>query len=217
MKTDTELKNDVAAELAWDPSVNPTGIGVAVRNGIVTLSGVVDNYLQKFAAEAALRRVAGVRGIAIDLDVQLAARPTPTDAEIAQAAVNALRWHAEVPADAVKVEVEDGRVLLTGEVDWAFQMASAEQCIRPLRGVKSIANRITIKPRANAADIAQQISSALVRHAQREASHIAVDVNGGVVTLRGKVDSLREREAVVGTAYCAKGVSNVVDHLQVAA
>jgi osmotically-inducible protein OsmY len=217
MKPDLDIKADVIAELAWDPAINTTSIGVAVDKGVVTLSGEVDTYLKKHIAERAVRRVSGVRGIALDLEVKRAARETPTDAEIAHAAVHALRWHSVVPDDQVKVEVEDGHVILTGEVDWSHQLASAEQCVRPLRGVKSIANRITIKPRVKAGDIAGEISAALVRHAQREAKHITVEVDGGVVTLTGKVDTLPEREAAIGTAYCAKGVTRVVDRLKVGA
>lgn len=216
MKPDIELKGDVIAELVWDPAVDATRIGVAVDNGVVTISGEVDTLLQKHAAERAVRRVAGVRAIALDLEVKRAARATPTDAEIAQAALNALRWHAVVPDDKVKVEVEDGHVTLSGEVDWAYQSAGAEQCVRPLRGVRGVANRLTIRPRAVEGDIAQQIAAAFRRHAEREARHIAVEVDGGVVTLSGKVDSLPERDAAIGTAYCAKGVSRVVDRLQVA-
>lgn len=217
MKTDEQLKKDVAAELAWDPAINTTNIGVAVRSGIVTLSGTLDTYVQKHAVERAARRVADVRGIALDLEVRLSPGHARTDSEIAQAVAHALRWHSLVPEDKVKVEVEDGWVRLIGETDWAYQRASAEQSVRPLVGVRGVTNDISIKARANASNISHDISSALERHARREAQRIAVDVEGGVVTLRGTVDSLAERHAVVGTAYAAPGVSRVVDQLEVAA
>jgi osmotically-inducible protein OsmY len=217
MKTDEQLKKDVAAELAWDPAINTTNIGVAVRSGIVTLSGTLDTYVQKHAVERAVRRVAGVRGIALDLEVRLAPGHARTDSEIAQAAAHALRWHSLVPEDKVKVEVEDGWIRLSGETDWAYQRASAEQSVRPLVGVRGVTNDISIKARANASEISRDISSALERHARREAQRIAVDVEGGVVTLRGTVESLADRQAVVGTAYAARGVSRVVDQLEVAA
>jgi osmotically-inducible protein OsmY len=218
MKTDPLLKSDVISELAWDTSVGErASVGVAVRNGVVTLSGQVDTFLQKQAIERAVRRVSGVRGIAVDLEVKLAGGAKTSDADIAQAALSAMRSHSRVPEDRVQIEVEDGHVTLTGELDWAYQMASAEQCVRPLLGVKDITNNIRIKPHVNAADIASGISSAFTRHAQREARNIAVLVDGGVVTLRGNVDSLQEREAAVGTAWCAKGVTRVVDELQVSA
>lgn len=218
MKTDQLLKSDVTSELAWDTSVGErAGIGIAVKDGVVTLSGQVDNYLQKHAIERAVRRVSGVRGIAVDIEVKLAGNARTSDTDIAQAALSAMRWHSMVPADRVQIEVDDGHVTLNGEVDWAYQVASAEQCVRPLLGVKDITNNIRIRPHVNVADIAAGISSALTRHAQREARKISVQVDGGVVTLRGTVDSLREREAAVGTAWCAKGVTRVVDKLEVSA
>ncbi|MCW5668291.1 MAG: BON domain-containing protein [Hydrogenophaga sp.] len=218
MKTDALLKSDVTSELAWDTSVGErAGIGIAVRDGVVTVSGQVDNYMQKQAIERAVRRVSGVRGIAMDLEVKLAAGARPSDTDIAQAALNAMRWHSMVPEERVQIEVEDGHVTLSGELDWAYQVASAEQCVRPLLGVKDITNDIRIRPHVNTSDIAEGISSALMRHAQREARNISIQVDGGVVTLRGKVDSLREREAAVGTAWSAKGVTRVVDQLEVSA
>lgn len=216
MKTDQELKSDVSAELAWDPTINATRIGVAVRNGVVTLSGEVETYLQKHAVERAVRRIAGVRGIALDLDVYLAPDDKRSDAEVAQAALQALTWHSLVPDDRVKVAVDDGWVTLTGEVDWGYQSASAEQCVRPLVGVRGVTNELRLKQRANPADIRSDIEAALMRHAQREAKHIEVDVDGGVVTLRGKVDTLADHEAALGTAHAAKGVTRVVDQIEVA-
>lgn len=218
MKSDQLLKSDVTSELAWDTSIDErTGIGIAVKNGVVTLSGQVDTFMQKYAIERAVRRVSGVRGIAVDLEVKLASGAKTSDADIAQAALSAMRWHSLVPDDRVQVEVDDGHVSLSGEVDSVYQMASAEQCVRPLLGVKDITNNIRIRPHVSATDIATGISSAFTRHAQREARNIAVQVDGGVVTLRGKVDSLQEREAAVGTAWCAKGVTRVVDELEVSA
>lgn len=218
MKPDTSLKADVNAELAWDPSIgNPAAIGIAVKDGVVTLSGEVDTLMQKHAAERAVRRVAGVRGIAVDLEVKLAASAQTTDADIAHAALNALHWHSAVPNDQVTVEVDDGHVTLRGEVDWSYQSVSAEQCVRPLLAVKSVRNEIHIRPHVRASDLASDISAALARHALREAKHIAVDVDGGVVTLRGKVDSIQDREAAIGTAWCGKGVTRVIDQLEVRA
>lgn len=215
MKTDSQLKTDVTAELAWDPLIDATGIGVAVTNGVVTLSGEINTYLQKHAVERAVRRVAGVRGIALDLNVRLAPGGKRTDAEVAQAALRALAWHSLVPDDKVKVEVEDGWVTLTGELDWGYQSASAEQCIRPLIGVRGITNQIRLKQRVNPAEIRTDIEAALTRHARREANHIAVEMDGSVVTVRGVVDSMAEHEAAIGTAWASKGVTRVVDQLAV--
>lgn len=217
MKTDFELKADVTAELAWDPALNATAIGVIVKDGLVTLTGHLDTYAQKHAAERAVRRVAGVRGIAVELDVKLAPEHHRSDSELAQAAMAALRWNSLVPDDHVKVEVEDAWVTLTGQVDWPYQLSSAEQCIRPLTGVRGVTNTVTIKPRVSGKDIAGQITAALTRHAQREASHINVAVSGGVVTLSGRVDSLAEHDAAVGAAFGTRGVTSVVDNLKVMA
>ncbi len=217
MKTDAHIKADVIDELAWDPAVNATGIGVAVRDGVVTLTGHLDSYAEKHAVERAVHRVAGVRGIAVELDVRLAAEHKRSDSDIAQAAVTALQLNSLVPDEKIQVLVENGRVTLTGEVDWGYQLASAEQCVRPLAGVRGLSNRITIKSRASSKDVGAQITAALTRQAAREAKHITVEVEGSVVTLWGKVHSLAEREAAVGAAFSACGVSRVVDKLEVGA
>jgi osmotically-inducible protein OsmY len=217
MKTDTDIKADVMAELAWDASINSTGIGVMVKQGVVTLTGHLDTFAEKHAVERAVHRVSGVRGIALELDVKLSAAHRRSDSEIAQAAASALRWSSLIPDEHVQVEVEDGWVTLTGEVDWGYQFASAEQCIRPLVGVRGLTNQIVIKPRANSKDIGAEITAALTRHATREAKHIGIEVNGGIVTLRGKVHSLAEHDAAVGVAFTARGVSQVVDQLEVVA
>lgn len=217
MKTDAHIKADVTDELAWDPAVNATGIGVAVRDGVVTLTGHLDSYAEKHAVERAVHRVAGVRGIAVELDVRLAAQHKRSDSDIAQAAATALQLNSLVPDEKIQILVENGRVTLTGEVDWSYQLASAEQCVRPLAGVRGLSNRITIKSRASSKDVGAQISAALTRQAAREAKHITVEVEGSVVTLWGKVHSLAEREAAVGAAFSARGVSRVVDKLEVGA
>jgi osmotically-inducible protein OsmY len=217
MKSDMQIKSDVTTELMWDSVVNPANVGVAVKDGIVTLSGTVDTFLQKHAVESAARRVGGVRGIALDLEVRLPGTHTRSDAEITRAALNALRWHSLVPDDKITVEVEDGWVTLTGEVDWGYQLANAEQCIQPLIGVRGVSNQIKLNQRVDPQDIRIGIAAALSRHAMREAEHIAVDVDGAVVTLSGTVHSLAEHDAAIGTSIAAKGVTRVVDHLQVAA
>jgi osmotically-inducible protein OsmY len=216
MKADLQLKADVSAELVWDPAVKATGIGVAVQDGVVTLSGTVDTYAEKLAVERAVRRVGGVRGIALDLQVKLAPQHQRSDTQLAHAALQALAWQSQLPPERIKVEVEDGWVTLSGDLEWAYQVAIAEQCVRPLIGVVGVSNRITLRPQANAQDIAGDIAKALARHAEREAQRIQVQVEGSLVTLRGKVGSMAERKAVVGTAQAAKGVARVVDQLDIA-
>jgi osmotically-inducible protein OsmY len=215
MKTDQQLKADIVDELAWDPAINATGLGVEVKEGVVTLSGRLDSFSQKHALEQALQRVEGVRGIALELDVQLSTEHRRSDSELAQTAATALKLNSLVPEGKVKVQVENGWVTLIGEVDWSYQLARAEQCLRPLAGLRGLDNRISIKPRASGKNIQSEISAALTRQAMREARHITVEVEGGVVTLRGKVHSLAEREAAVGAAFSAPGVSRVVDKLEV--
>ena len=215
MKSDAELKADVIAELEWVRVADGAGIDVAVRDGHVVLSGPVDSYAHKVAAQQAVRRIAGVRSLALDLQVRVTARAHRSDTEIAQAAMRALRWHSLVPKGQVEVAVEGGHLTLTGEVDWPYQRASAEQCVRPLVGVLDVTNKVTTRPRADARGIMEGITAALQRRTAREARHIAVEVDGGVVTLRGQVHSLPEHDAAIGTASAAPGVSRVIDQLQV--
>lgn len=217
MKTDIQLKADVTAELAWEPAVNAAGIGVLVNDGVVTLTGHLDTFAEKYAAERAVRRVAGVRGLAMELDVKLAAGHQRSDSEIASAAASALRWSVFMQPDRVKVEVEKGWVTLTGEVDWAYQSGTAEQCVRNLIGVRGLTNKISVKPIVSTKNVAAEITAALERQAEREAKNIAIDVEGGVVTLRGKVHSMAEREAAAGAAFAARGVSRIVNKLEIAA
>ena len=212
---DMDLKSDVAAELAWDAAIDPRKVGIAVKDGIVTLSGTLDTYLEKQAVERALRKVAGVRGIALDLEVKVAPNHQRSDTEIAAAALYALRWHVAVPDDRIQVEVEDGWVKLSGEVDWAFQSHHAEQWLSHLTGVRGVTNTITIRQRVDPDDIKVQVAAALARHARREARHLEIEVDGSVVTLRGTVDSMAEHEAAVGTAMGTRGVTRVIDQLHV--
>jgi osmotically-inducible protein OsmY len=215
MKSDDQLKADITEELFWDPVINAAHIGVMVNAGVVTLTGHLDTFAEKHAAERAVRRVAGVRGIALDLEVKLVSAHKRSDTDIAIAATSALQWNSQIPADRVKVEVEHGWVTLTGELPWSYQIKSAEKCVRPLIGVRGFTNSIRLIPQANSADISVQISSALKRQAEREAKHLEINVNGSAVTLVGKVNSLAERDAVVGAAFSTKGVSSVVDKLVV--
>jgi osmotically-inducible protein OsmY len=215
VKTDAQLKADVSDELAWDPALDASNVGVTVHQGVVTLTGHLHSFAEKHAIERAVRRVGGVRGIAMELDVKLPAEHQRSDSEIALAATAALGLNSLVPAGRVQVQVENGWVTLAGELDWGYQFASAEQSIRPLPGVRGLYNRIIIKPRVDGKDLGAQIAAALARQAIREARHIDIAVEGGVVTLSGKVHSMAEHDAAIGVAFSAKGVSHVVDHLRV--
>ena len=214
-KSDKTLQADVIAELAWDPSVKATRLGVAAKDGIVTLTGHLDTYAEKEAAMRAVRRVAGVRAIAVEIDVRLAADHQRSDTDIARSVESALKWHTSVPAEAIRVTVGHGRVTLDGEVEWDFQRSSAEKAVRPLVGVVVIDNRIKLRGQPVAADIARQIEDALKRQAIREAQHIRIAIDGSTVTLSGRVTSWHEREAAQGVAWSAPGVRAVVNELQV--
>jgi len=215
VKTDAQLKSDVSDELAWDPAIDAGNIGVMVKDGVVTLTGHLDSFSEKHAAERAVRRVPGVRAIAIDLEVRPPMSQQRSDSEIALAASAALRLNSLVPVGKVQVQVENGWVTLLGEVDWGYQFASAEQAIRPLPGVRGLYNRLSIRPRVDVTGMGHEIMAALARQAQREARHIDVKAEGGVVTLSGQVHSIAEHDAALGVAFSTKGVSHVVDHLQV--
>lgn len=216
MKSDQQLKQDVASELQWDATVNATQIGVSVNEGIVTLSGILDTYAEKHAAERAARRVRGVRGIVTDLEVKLAPGHQLSDTEIAESALKTLRSLVTVPGN-VRVGVENGFVTLSGDVDWPYQRANAERSVSQLKGVRGVVNQLKIKQHADPRLIREQIEAAFSRHARREARDLVIQVEGGVVTLIGEVDSLAEREAAVGTAWATRGVTRVVDKIAVAA
>ena len=215
MKTDADLKRDVTAELAWDPAVKSTAIGVAVKDGVVTLSGHLETFADKHAAERALRRVAGVKAIALELDVKLSPDHKRSDTDIAAGAEEALKWNTLVPLQAIRLTVDHGWVTLQGEVEWDYQRRSVEKAIRPLMGVVGISNEITLRARPEAIDLSRKIQEALTRQALREAKQIQVHVDGTTVKLSGKVHSWQEREAVQGVAWAAPGVHAVINELHV--
>lgn len=215
MKTDAQLKRDVNAELEWEPSINASQVGVAVKDGVVTLSGHLDTYIEKYAIEKAVQRVEGVRAIAMEIDVKLDPAHKRSDSEIALGAESALKWHALVPNERIKVRVEKGWVTLKGEVDWDYQRQNAEKAVRPLTGVLGVTNSITLKASTTPTNVAARIREAFTRHAQREAKRIEVIVNGSQVTLQGAVDSWPERAAAYGAAWSAPGISTVINEIEV--
>jgi osmotically-inducible protein OsmY len=216
MKTDSDLKRDVAAELSWDPAVQATAIGVAVKDGVVTLTGHLDTYAEKEATLRAVRRVAGVKAIAIEIDVKLSAQHQRSDTDIANSAEQALKWNTSIPVDAVRMTVDHGWITLQGEVEWEFQRRSVEQAIRPLMGVVGISNEIKLRARPQTADLAKKIEEALTRQALREARQVHVAIDGTTVRLTGTVHSWHERDAVQGIAWSAPGVRAVINELNFA-
>lgn len=219
MPDDQTLRAHVIAALEWEPSVDAAHIGVTAKDGIVTLSGFVDSFAAKAAAEHVASRVRGVRAIAEEIEVRLPHHQKRADAEIAERALRMLAWDVEVPHDRIQVKVEHGVVTLTGDVAYQFQRAAAEADMRRLGGVRGVVNLIRLTPSAMAgadADLVKQkIESALRRNAELEAEGVQVEVQGGNVTLRGRVKTWWERSVAEQAAWAAPGVTNVSDELQV--
>jgi osmotically-inducible protein OsmY len=217
MKTDSELKKDVLAELLWDPLIAETKVGVTVNEGVVTLTGHLDTYAEKVAAKRAAERVSGVKAIAVELDVIPAGIHQRSDTEIALAVEHALSWNTSVPQGRVKVAVEKGWVTLTGDLDWNFQRRAVERMVRPLKGVVGITDNIQLKTLPIPLKLQERIQDALTRQAMREARRIEVSVEGSEVTLRGHVHSWAERNAAEGASWSAPGVVRVNNQLTVEA
>ena len=215
MKSDYQLKQDVMTELAWDPAINADAIGIAVENGVVTASGHIGTYAEKRAIEKALRRVSGVMAMALDLEVGVSPEYRRDDTALAAAIESALKWNSVVPADKVRVMVDNGWVTLSGELDWDYQRTAAEKAVRPLMGVIGISNDISLRSRPAPADVTSSIEGALKRQAERQAKHVQVDVDGSTVTLRGEVHSWPEHTAALGAAWSAPGVRKVINELRV--
>lgn len=215
MSEDSQLKQDVIAELNWEPSVTSAHIGVTARNGVVTLTGHVANYPEKFAAEAAVRRVHGVKGIAEELEVHLSLSMKKTDDEIAAAALDSLSWNVIVPRDAVAVKVEKGWVTLTGHVEKRFQSEAASRDIRHLTGVVGVSNDVQIRPKVNTALLSAGIESALHRSFYFNEDQIHVTSSNGTITLTGSVDTFHERDIAGAAAWAAPGAIAVENNITI--
>lgn len=211
---DKIIQEMVRDEIEWEPSIDAADVGVTCENGIVTLTGHVANYLQKSAAETAVKRVRGVRGFVDRMEVRVLAN-TDTDEAIAGRVANMIDWHVSVPKNTVKVKVENGLVTLSGKVDWNYQRTAAEQGVRALHGVRGLLNLIEVKPQVQVADIKRRIESALARQADLDANRIKVSVEGGKVRLEGAVHAWFERDLAEQAAWAAPGVIAVEDRVAV--
>lgn len=217
MKSDIQLQRDVMDELAWEPSVDAAEIGVSVTSGIVTLNGAVKSFPEKWAAERAAQRVAGVKAVSDEITVNLSGENQHTDTDIARAAVNSLDWNASVPRNHVKILVKNGFITLQGEVEHYYQKNEAERAVRHLIGVKGVYNEVQVKPMALASDIKSKIEKALERAAELDSQKISVEAHDRRVVLRGNVRSWVEREEAERAAWAAPGVSDVQNNIRVAA
>jgi osmotically-inducible protein OsmY len=215
-RPDDQIQTDLLAELKWEPRVQPNEIGVAVKNGVVTLTGWVDSLMKRWAAEDAARRVRGVTAVANDIEVRLARDDERTDPVIAAAAVRALEWDASVPVDKLDVTVSKGQIMLKGEVEWQYQKQDAERVVRRLGGVTGVTNLITVKPHVAASELKRKIEQALLRSAEADSKRITVEVDGDAAILKGTARSWAERQEAEREAWAAPGVAWVDNRIKVA-
>ena len=212
---DKTLRQFIIDELDFEPSIDAANIGVAVEKGVVTLTGHVASYVEKLAAERAVKRVKGVKAIAQEIEVRFSNQPKRSDDEIAQRALDILTWSVQVPADSIQVKVEKGWITLTGAVEWQYQKQAAESAVRHLSGIRGVTNVIEIKPHVAASDVHRKIMDSLKRNAEVEADSIRVVVDNGKVILEGKVKAWYERNLAERAAWSAPGVKAVEDRLSI--
>ena len=215
MKTDAEIQKHVMEELKWEPAIHSSEIGVAVKNGVVTLSGTVDTYLEKKTAEKAAFKVAGVKGVAEDIEINLGFNHQKTDSELAQAALDALKWNVLVPDNKIKVKVENAWVTAEGMVEWAYEQKAVRDALSNITGIKGISNLVKVTPKVNPVDVKKKITAAFERSATIDANGIRIENVGNKVVLNGTVRSYAERLQAEQAAWNAPGVSTVENNLEV--
>jgi osmotically-inducible protein OsmY len=213
MKSDKEIEIDLKEELSWHPDLDSKNIAVSVKNGVVTLTGFVSSYTDKYEAEAAVKHVAGVVGVANDLEVRLPSTDERPDPDIARDAVQAIKGQLPISWENIRVIVRNGWVTLEGEVEWQYQRRTAETAVRHIKGVKGVSNVIQLKPRLQPSEIKRKIQAAFQRSAEVDANRITVETNGGEVVLKGTVRSWAERQEAERVAWSAPGVTKVEDRI----
>ncbi|MCX8567230.1 MAG: Osmotically-inducible protein OsmY, contains BON domain [Glomeribacter sp. 1016415] len=214
MKSNAQLYEDVMDKLNFEPSVNASNITIAINGEVVVLGGTVNNLFEKHAAERAVKSIAGVKAVANELQIELGTQHRRPDVDIANAAVNALKWSSILPSEKPQVTVENGYLTLTGKVNWWYQRDAAEKAVRWLSGVKGINNQITIQNSLSPQEVKAQITKEFHRHAQLDAERISVEVEGSKVVLKGRVDSWLELQEAKRAAWSVPGVTNVaIDQL----
>ena len=215
MRSDSEIEKNVKAELEWDPDLDATDIAVSVKNGVVTLTGFVKSYTDRYEAEAAAKRVAGVVAVANDIEVRMPSVDERPDPDIAREAAAAIKSQLPISSEHIKIIVKNGWVTLEGEVEWQYQRQTAENVVRRIKGVKGVSNTILLKPRAEPTEVKRKIQEALRRSAEVDANRIEVEARGGEVVLKGTVRSWIEREEAERAAWAAPGVTKVEDRIVV--
>src|SRR5260370_20190912 len=215
MKSESEIERDVKDELEWNPDLDASDIAVAVKQGVATLAGFVKSFTDKYEAEAAAKRVAGVAGVANDLEVRMPSLDERPDPDIARDAVVAIKSQLPISSEHMQVVVKNGWVTLEGHVEWQYQKNTAETAVRRIKGVRGVINNIVLKPQVEPADIKRKIESAIKRLAEVDANRITVDANGSEVILKGTLRSWVDREEAERAAWSAPGVTKVEDRIVV--